>query len=109
MYTLLLTNPIVLKNIFTSLSNMDNINIKVKQVIDTPEIIEFMKTNKPANSEKEGDENYEMYKYLMENVFCVKKVEEKKVEENVDGKVAEKKVEAQTGEPEKKEDAPAEE
>jgi hypothetical protein len=107
MYTYLLTNIIVLKNIHSSLSNMDNINIKVKQVIDNPEILEFMKTTKPANSEKEGEENYEMYKYLMENVFCVKKAEEKKPEETktevkpVDG--AEQKVEAQAV-PENKEE-----
>ena len=28
-----------------------------------------MDNNKPANSEKVGEENFEMYKYLMDNVF----------------------------------------
>lgn len=62
---------------------MENINIKVKFIIDEPEIIEFMNNNKPANSEKEGEENFEMYKYLMENVFKKPEVVQQIIEETV--------------------------
>ncbi len=60
-----------MRNIHSTLSNAENINIKAKYVIYDPEIVEFISNNKPENSEKEGDENYEMYKYLMENVFKI--------------------------------------
>jgi hypothetical protein len=50
---------------------MDNINIKVKSVIDDLEIIQFFHNLRLENSEKEGDENYEMYNYLKANVFKI--------------------------------------
>jgi len=88
---------------------MDNINIKVNAVINNAEIIEFMVNNKPANSEKEGDENYEMYKYLMENVF--RKPQEKKVENVAEKKeedAATKKEEEPKQEQEQEQDKPQE-
>ena len=83
---------------------MDNINIKVKSVIDNPDIIEFMRSAKLPNIEK-GEENYEMYKYLMDNIF--KKPEEKTPEAEVkkpEGGEPEKKVEAEQVEPKKEEE-----
>lgn len=65
----MLTNLFVLKNIYSSLYAIENINIKVDCVIQNKEIFDFMVNNKPENSEKFGEENYDMYKYLMENVF----------------------------------------
>merc|ERR1712032_891136 len=104
MYTYLLTNIVVLRNIHSSLSSMENIDIKVKSVIN-PEILEFMNTNKPEKSEKEGDENYAMYKYLMENIF--KKAEEKPVEQKPAEQETDKKKDEEQKETEKKTDEPA--
>lgn len=44
-----------------------------------------MNDNKPENSEKVGDENYEMFKYLMENVFKKPEKEPEKEPEKTQG------------------------